>query len=304
MSDISLPKDNKDESPSAQSQPEQKNELNESVDNASAQESVESTVTPTSPAGTSKSDTSAKDTSLFSEDGTPPGKRRKGIKFEPQMLSDADFSTMVETMCNIKLKSSLFEESTDEVEDDQNQNHNQDKDNEIVFDDNQTDTKTNLTDQTLQGDQTDQNEEADSEHEINESNSDPNGEPNSDSNGEPTSNPTSDPNSDPNEVSQEQAQEEEEEAESRPLPDRVYLSVVTDNKTVHSFRVSVATKMAKLMGAYSLQAGIPLEAFQFFYRGKPVQKDDTASSLGLEWGDFIDSQTDQDQPQDENQDQD
>ncbi|KAH8323831.1 hypothetical protein KR067_003403 [Drosophila pandora] len=105
MSETSLPKSEKDESP----KPHQKNELN-----ASAQESVGSTVSPTSPPGTSTSDTSVKDTSLFSENGTPPCKRRKGIQFEPQMLSDADFAAMDETMCHAKLKSSLFGETSDE----------------------------------------------------------------------------------------------------------------------------------------------------------------------------------------------
>ncbi|KPU75375.1 uncharacterized protein Dana_GF22491 [Drosophila ananassae] len=110
MSETSLPKSEKDESPKA----EQENELNESEENASAQASIESNVSPNSPPGISTSDTSEKDTSLFSENGTPPCKRRKGIKFEPQMLSDADFSAMVGTMCHGKLKSSLFGESSDE----------------------------------------------------------------------------------------------------------------------------------------------------------------------------------------------
>ncbi|KAH8332148.1 hypothetical protein KR074_002013 [Drosophila pseudoananassae] len=223
----------------------------------------ESTLSTTSPAS-SNSDTSAKDTTLFSENGSPPSKRRRGLRFEPRRMTDTDYSSIVEMMCDIKDGETLNLDSSDEGEQDQDD------------DESTTTQQTDQTEETGMTDNTDQNEESDLEVTF-----------------ESQSSSVSDISS------QEQVMDM---GGSKPKAERVFVHVVTNHRIVHNFQIKITTRMAMLMGAYSLYAGIPMNDFQFFYRGKPVHKNDTAISLGLEWGDFIDSQIEQDYRDNDSQD--
>ncbi|XP_044573182.1 uncharacterized protein LOC26515192 [Drosophila ananassae] len=74
--------------------------------------------------------------------------------------------------------------------------------------------------------------------------------------------------------------------------ERMYLKVVADKETVHRFQIKSSTKMARLMGAYSIHTGLPIENFRFYYRGKVVDKNDTVQTLSMRWGAVIDAFTD------------
>ncbi|KAH8273411.1 hypothetical protein KR026_003782 [Drosophila bipectinata] len=74
--------------------------------------------------------------------------------------------------------------------------------------------------------------------------------------------------------------------------DRVYIKVLADKETSYRFRIKRDVKLAKLMGAYSLEADLPIGNFRFYYQGKMVDKDDTVQSLALPWGSVIDAITD------------
>ncbi|KAH8323833.1 hypothetical protein KR067_003404, partial [Drosophila pandora] len=80
-------------------------------------------------------------------------------------------------------------------------------------------------------------------------------------------------------------QDEPSEAE------HVYVKVLGDQTTFHRFQIKATTKMARLMGAYSIYTGLPVENFRLFYQGRLVDKDDTVDSLRVEWGDIIDART-------------
>ncbi|XP_070132520.1 coiled-coil domain-containing protein 1-like [Drosophila bipectinata] len=262
MSDPSLPnynmgnQDQKDQKDKDEKIPD---ELNESMDSLSPQESLESSLSSTSP-GSSNSDTSAKDTTLFSEDGSPPFKLRRGLKLQPKRMTDADYSAIVEMMCDIKVGDTL--------------NLGNDSDEDEQDDETEKPKETDNTDQNeAHDDPADQNEESDDDI-------------------------TFDSISDL--ASQDQIMDTSENDNKK----RVALQIVTNHRIVHTFQVNMTTRMGKLMGAYSLYLGIPLDHFQFFYRGKPVHKNDTPITLALDWGDFIDSQTEQDYPHGDSKDQD
>lgn len=80
-------------------------------------------------------------------------------------------------------------------------------------------------------------------------------------------------------------QDEPSEAE------HVYVKVLGDQTTFHRFQIKATTKMARLMGAYSIYTGLPVDNFRLFYQGRLVDKDDTVDSLRVEWGDIIDART-------------
>ncbi|KAH8241912.1 hypothetical protein KR026_009979 [Drosophila bipectinata] len=72
----------------------------------------------------------------------------------------------------------------------------------------------------------------------------------------------------------------------------VYIKVLADNETIHRFQIKSSTKMARLMGAYSLETGLPIGNFRFYYQGRTVDKNDTIQSLALQWGSIIEALTD------------
>ncbi|KAH8274764.1 hypothetical protein KR026_002068 [Drosophila bipectinata] len=74
--------------------------------------------------------------------------------------------------------------------------------------------------------------------------------------------------------------------------DRVYIKVLADKETIYRFLIKSDVKLAKLMGAYSLEANLPIGNFRFYYQGKMVDKDDTVQSLALHRGSVIDALTD------------
>lgn len=74
--------------------------------------------------------------------------------------------------------------------------------------------------------------------------------------------------------------------------ERMYVKVMGDKETIHRFQIKSTTKMARLMGAYSIHTGLPIENFRFYYRGKAVDKNDTVKTLSLRWGAVIDAFTD------------
>ncbi|KAH8272963.1 hypothetical protein KR026_011768, partial [Drosophila bipectinata] len=69
--------------------------------------------------------------------------------------------------------------------------------------------------------------------------------------------------------------------------DHVYIKVLADNETMYRYKIKSNTKLARLMGAYSQQTGLSVRKFRFYYRGKPVDKNDTVHSLALPWGSII-----------------
>ncbi|XP_003240851.1 small ubiquitin-related modifier 3-like [Acyrthosiphon pisum] len=75
----------------------------------------------------------------------------------------------------------------------------------------------------------------------------------------------------------------------RNRPPHININVGRSDDTAIKFMIKKTTQFDKLMKTYCVACDLPLNGVRLFFGGRQVCRFDTASSLGIEHGDFIEA---------------